>query len=679
MTAIIEAAVFLAESWPVFPCGADKRPVTEHGFKDATTDLSAVRSLFHRPGAVLIGVPTGEASDLAVVDLDVKEGASGLEWLAANEHRLPQTRRHRTRSGGIHLLFRYPAGRRIRNSASKIAPGVDVRGEGGYIIAPPSDGYTIASDTMPAPMPAWLVDLLDPPLPAPAPRPVVAREWRDTSAPGSRYGLAALSDETDAICNAPFGQQETTLNAAGLKVGALVAGGEIEAAYARETLIRAGLAMASEPGKPAWSPEEIRRKVERAIADGSRNPRQAPERPQLVRRVTEEFAPPPVPDWVYEQDAGYGEPDAEPAPERAEAPVAKPSVRPLPTLTLDEIEAMPPPVWLIEGLLVQASNASLIAPPKSLKSFLALDWALHIAYGIPWQGRPVKQGGVIYIAGEGVGGMARRIAAWRAFHGCSGNPAPFRLVAVPFRIMSAQHVQAAVATAQAMMEADGVRPLLYVNDTLARSMAGADENSAQDMGQAIEGMDRIRAETQAAMLTVHHTGKDAERGARGSSALLGAVDTEITVKREDSLLRVKVTAQKDAEEGDEIVVRAQKVGIDGREPEDGKPSSLVLMKTDAQLKTDAPALSGGMAFGLKMLREAIAAGGQTAMSPDYPAGVRIVPIKAWRREFYARSHLESDDAKKKAFQRAAKDLAHRGVVGVCNDHVWVARDQHAEN
>ena len=396
-------------------------------------------------------------------------------------------------------------------------------------------------------------------------------------------------------------------------------------------------------------------------------PRQIPERQHVVphdSRRRDPQAPPPLTGETQQHDNPT---------QLTDGP------KPFPTLTLDEIEALPPPVWLIEGLLVENSNASLIAPPKSLKSFLALDWALHIAYGIKWHGRAVKQGGVLYIAGEGVGGMQRRVAAWRAFHGCAGNTAPFRLVAVPFRIMDKGHIASAIATAAAMMEADGFKPLLYVNDTLARSMAGADENSAQDMGRAVEGMDEIKAGTGSTMLSVHHTGKDADRGARGSSALLGAVDTEITVKRSESLLTIKVTAQKDAEEGDEIVVRAQKVGLDGRDPVEGKPSSLVLRPSDLPPPTPGPSLSDGSKFALDKLREVVIREGvlsRPGSVPEaVPPGVKWVSRRAWRAQFDACSALEGDDTKRRTFNRAVNDLTGKGVIAAYEDFVWVCNDK----
>lgn len=142
---LADAAIALG--LPVFPCNADKKPCTKRGFHDAVRDPAAVRHLFRHPATALIGVPTGAASGLAVVDVDTRDGGAGLAWLAANEHRIPRTRRHRTRSGGLHLVFRRPADAVIRNSQGRatadgevkgISPGVDVRGEGGYVCAPPS-------------------------------------------------------------------------------------------------------------------------------------------------------------------------------------------------------------------------------------------------------------------------------------------------------------------------------------------------------------------------------------------------------------------------------------------------------------------------------------------------------------------------------------------------------------
>jgi hypothetical protein len=162
----------------------------------------------------------------------------------------------------------------IRNSQGRIAPGVDVRGTGGYVIVPPSEGYTIKHNGQLADMPRWLVTAcLKPDRPPPQPsspsRPPVSGD-------GSPYGLKALSEERAAIQQGQFGQQEMTLNNAALKIGSLVAAGEVLESYALSELIAAGNAMASESGREPWRAAEIEKKVKRAFEDGKRTPRQVP-------------------------------------------------------------------------------------------------------------------------------------------------------------------------------------------------------------------------------------------------------------------------------------------------------------------------------------------------------------------------------------------------------------------
>lgn len=132
------ASELAARGIPVFPCAADKKPAIEHGFKSAVRDAAAARKLFlYTRTAALIGMPTGAVSGISVIDVDPQ----GMAWYAAKQRRLPETRVHQTRRGGYHLLYKHPPG--LRNSASKISFGVDVRGDGGYIIIPPSPGYEV--------------------------------------------------------------------------------------------------------------------------------------------------------------------------------------------------------------------------------------------------------------------------------------------------------------------------------------------------------------------------------------------------------------------------------------------------------------------------------------------------------------------------------------------------------
>jgi hypothetical protein len=125
---------------PVFPCEpGGKRPLTYNGFWDATTELRQVKAWWERWSYANVGVPTGMRSGLLVLDVDPGDG--GLQSLNVLERRngpLPSTARSRTGSGGVHAYFRYPAEKEVRNSAGWLGPGLDVRGEGGYVVVPPS-------------------------------------------------------------------------------------------------------------------------------------------------------------------------------------------------------------------------------------------------------------------------------------------------------------------------------------------------------------------------------------------------------------------------------------------------------------------------------------------------------------------------------------------------------------
>jgi hypothetical protein len=140
----------------IFPC-RNKKPACLHGFKDAVSDPALIADLFRRyPGARQIGVPTGEfaGNDLDVLDVDPRNG--GNKFWEENRQRLPVTRTHQTPSGGHHLLFKHAAG--LRCSSGRIADGVDVKADGGFIVWWPAQFYPV-TDAPVADWPAWLLDL----------------------------------------------------------------------------------------------------------------------------------------------------------------------------------------------------------------------------------------------------------------------------------------------------------------------------------------------------------------------------------------------------------------------------------------------------------------------------------------------------------------------------------------
>ena len=220
------AGAAVALGLPVFPCDARKRPLTQHGFKDATADPAAIHRMFANPAAVMIGMPTGEVTGLVVIDVDVKDGRPGQAWLDASGALLPMTRVVQTASGGLHLYFRWPD-QSIRNSASKLAPGIDVRGDGGYVIVPPSPGYVVLDDLPPAEIPDWLLTVLQPPL-QPILRPVAVEPQPRHRDGGTAIGTVALDDRCAEIRNAPEGGKHHAVNEAAFAIGGMVSAGHLD-------------------------------------------------------------------------------------------------------------------------------------------------------------------------------------------------------------------------------------------------------------------------------------------------------------------------------------------------------------------------------------------------------------------------------------------------------------------
>ncbi len=163
---VLAAALRHAERGrPVFPCDSrSKRPTTTHGFQDATRDRDTIQQWFGGGRLPMLGLPTGAVTGLVVLDTDPRHGGDeSLHDLERQHGPLPATATVTTPSGGAHYYFRWP-GERVRSSAGTIAPGIDVRADGAYVIAPPSatsDGrrYVVDCELPPAPMPDWLLAL----------------------------------------------------------------------------------------------------------------------------------------------------------------------------------------------------------------------------------------------------------------------------------------------------------------------------------------------------------------------------------------------------------------------------------------------------------------------------------------------------------------------------------------
>lgn len=254
---------------------------------------------------------------------------------------------------------------------------------------------------------------------------------------------------------------------------------------------------------------------------------------------------------------------------------------------ISEVDSSLGPVdWLVKNYIETNTLGIFFGDPGSYKSFLALDIALHTVFGASWNGNDTKQGPVVYIAGEGFGGLSRRICAWKTEFKRDFKNAPF--------YFSKQSVnfydeESAHKVAKAVGAVSGGSPILVVIDTLARNFGPGDENSTADMGVFIEHVDRlIRDKFKCCVLLVHHVGHKDKQRARGSMALKGGVDFEYRVEKPEKLqAKLVCTKMKDGPEPEETYFQGKSVLLDFEDDEE--ITSLVFSKAESPVKEEKKA------------------------------------------------------------------------------------------
>jgi hypothetical protein len=204
--------------------------------------------------------------------------------------------------------------------------------------------------------------------------------------------------------------------------------------------------------------------------------------------------------------------------------------------------------WLIKNVLPAEGLGVIFGRPGSGKTFSVMDIAMHVAGGIKWRGKKVTPADVSYVSPEAGRLGVNRVIGWSRHHGIAW-PQGFRLSPASINLCSdATDAEALVAD----IKANQPSCRLVVIDTLNRAMAGGDENSGEDMGRFVALCDHIAKELRAFVLVVHHSGKDAAKGSRGHSSLLGAVSLELEVTKEQGQAgTIKVTKMRDGEDGAE--------------------------------------------------------------------------------------------------------------------------------
>jgi len=202
------------------------------------------------------------------------------------------------------------------------------------------------------------------------------------------------------------------------------------------------------------------------------------------------------------------------------------------------------PDELVEGLMTIGSSVVVYGDSNSGKTFWALSVATAIATGEDCYGRKTDPGLVVYLASEAPASIRSRMQAIKKFHGCSLEN--LAMVPVPMNFYAGdQDAHDVIELVRAIEVAKGKPVRLIIGDTLARMSAGANENSGEDMGPVMARFDQVATATGAAMMIIHHNGKDAARGARGWSGIRAHIDTEIEVSEKDGTRSVSVTKQRE--------------------------------------------------------------------------------------------------------------------------------------
>jgi hypothetical protein len=304
------------------------------------------------------------------------------------------------------------------------------------------------------------------------------------------------------------------------------------------------------------------------------------------------------------------------------------------------------PVWLVQGWIERDCIAALIGPPKCGKSFVAFDLALSVAAGTDWHGRAVQAGPVVILAGEGHRGMARRVQAWSRQRGVDVPPGRVFVSSRAAALTDPDTLEDVIEAIRVCVDAAGMPPALVVVDTLARCFGAGDENSSRDMVGFIAALDAIRARFGCSVLVVHHTGHAASGRGRGSSAFLGALDTELLVEcpagrlEPGGFLTVRCTAMKDALMPPDVHFAAELVQA-------GEASSIAL-----RLVEGVPATPIAMPSGVRM---ALYAAVQVRDADG------SVCRSAWR-EAYAGLHGGKGEAVRKGFTRAEREMLDAGAL-----------------
>jgi hypothetical protein len=354
----------------------------------------------------------------------------------------------------------------------------------------------------------------------------------------------------------------------------------------------------------------------------------------------------------------------------------------------DDIEDEPVN-WLIQGVIPQRSFVALYAPPASFKSFIALDIAECIATGRAFLNNEIaKTGAVLYIAGEGHGGIGTRIKALKTHHNTPEGAQVFFLRRQVNLRSSQSDIKALIQAIDEVQAINDIKFEMIVIDTLARAFGGGNENASEDMGAFITAAGAIQGRYECSLLVVHHAGKDATKGLRGHSSLLGAVDTELEIIRIEGAKPpagiLHISKQKDGEDGQRIGFRMVEVSTGSGGVVDFEGESSLAVEADKEMDTNIKkkeknptpdrTLTGHAQTALDCLHIAIKKFGEMKVVD----GMRnkCVTLDQWKGEFHKKiGDSLSAETLKRTFNRVTLKLDAKKKVVINDSFAWAVFEE----
>lgn len=336
-----------------------------------------------------------------------------------------------------------------------------------------------------------------------------------------------------------------------------------------------------------------------------------------------------------------------------------------PTMGINDLMSLKSQTYLIENLIPEGGLSVVYGPPASFKSFVAIDMCLSISSSIDWQGYETGVGKTLFIAAEGVGGLKKRIQAWMAKHKDITKTPDFHVLATTVDFLDEEQLEKLINT----IETIGKDFKLIVIDTIARTLSnsGSDENSASDMGMFLSACDTVRERTKSAILAIHHSGKNEASGLRGSSALLGGVDTSINCSHSGTV-NLSVQKQKDTEQLEMICLEIEKRQLFAE-------TSVTLQKAiyEREEYSSEITLGANQKLVYDIINNSLEESGETKWINSDVGEQKFLTLNHISFKCFAQFPDKEERRKKQKLDRSLLGLQNKGVIGMWDEKVWIVK------